>query len=103
MFFPKGTPEKDKNLDYHKRHLHHRLIVNGNTKTPKAYYMTPDSYGWRFIETFPTFWVSEVVNEPNYKIDDPEFTEMYCRKEHYRLIKRVADKKHLSEVDDHEN
>lgn len=99
IFFPARTPEEHKTLDYHKKHLHHRLIVNHKTKPPKAYYMTPNSYGWKFIKDYPHKWVSEVVYSDTYSLDDPNFTKKWCDEKGYELIARVAEKRDLLESD----
>jgi len=97
LFFPVGTPEEHKTLDYHKKYLHHRLIVNHKTNPPKAYYMTPGSYGWEFIRKYPHRWVSEIVSSDIY-LDDPNFTKRWCDEKGYKLKPWTADKKDLIEV-----
>lgn len=99
LFFPAGTPEKHKTLDYHKRHYHHRIIVNHKMHPSEAYYMTPDSDGWRFIEKYPKKWVSEIVTDKEYKIDDPDFTQKWCDDKGFRLERKVAEIKDLLKSD----
>lgn len=99
LFFPAETPEKDKTLDYHSKNLHHRLIVNHKTTPPKAYYLTSGSYGWKFIQENSDKWVSQVVISKEYTIDDPDFTENWCKKKGYQLHPRVAEKEDLLESD----
>jgi hypothetical protein len=95
LFFPPGIPREQRTLDYHRKHLRHRLIVNYNTKPPEAYYLPVNSYGWKFIEKFSGAWISEVVDAPGYSIDDPGFTERWCKGKSYQLISRTASKKDL--------
>ena len=97
LFFPPGVPREQQDLNYHKKHLHHRLIVNHNTRPPVAYYLTPDSYSWKFIEAYPQTWLSEVVKTENYSVDDPDFIKKWCDSKGYRLVPRSASKKDLLE------
>lgn len=95
LFFPKGTPEKHKTLEYHRKHLHHKLIVNFKTEIPNAYYMPAlYSYGGKYAKKFG--WVSEIVTLENYSIDDPDFSEEWCKKRGYKLNPRTASRKDLS-------
>ena len=96
LFFPKGTSEKDKNLEYHKENLHHRLIVNLKVNPPRAFFLTPESDGWKFIEEYPEKWVSEIVTSPNYSIDDPDFTKKWCEERGFVLKPWVAEKEDLT-------
>lgn len=99
VFFPKGTPlEKRRDLEYHRKYLHHRLIVNLKTKPPKAYYMNPKSYGWKFIKKHDR-WVHEVVTRENYSCDDPDFTEKWCKEKGYELYPSAASKNNLLETE----
>jgi hypothetical protein len=97
LFFPPGIPREQQTFDYHRKHLRHRLIVNHNTKPPKAYYLTSSSYGWKFVEKHPDIWVSEVVDSTGYSIDDSHFTEEWCNEKEYELNRRPANKKDLLE------
>lgn len=99
LFFPAGTPEKNKNSGYHRRHFHHRLVVNHKMHPPEAYYITPNSDGWRFIEKCPELWVSEIVTSRRYRIDDPKFTQKWCDEKGYRLIPKIAENKDLLRSD----
>lgn len=99
LFFPKGISEKNKTLGYHAKNLHHRLIVNHKTKPTKAFYLTPNSDGWKLIESNQELWVSEVVDSRNYRIDDQKFTEKYCKKQGWLLMKKIATERDLVEKD----
>jgi DNA-binding MarR family transcriptional regulator len=76
LFFPRGTPEQNKNLDYHAKNLHHRLIVDLKTTPANAYFLTPGSAGWELIRKHPEMWISWVVNSDEYSIDDPDFSRI---------------------------
>jgi len=98
VFFPKGTLEEHKTLDFHTKHFHHKLIINHKTKPSNAYYMTaPDSYGWKFVNKYHR-WVSEIVSREEYSIDDPNFTREWCKEKGYKLNPWDATKKNLLET-----
>jgi hypothetical protein len=91
IFFPKDTPITNKNLDYHKKHFRYKLIINHKTKTPQAYYMPTDSYGWKLIKKHSDLWISEIGPPSN----DPNFTKKWCEKHGYNLNPWKASKKDL--------
>jgi hypothetical protein len=99
LFFPVETSEENRSLDYHERHLHHRIIANHKMHPPKAYYMTPNSDGWRFIMEYPEYWVSEIVTDEGYKTNDPNFMQRWCDNYGYSLKRKVAEIKDLLESD----
>ena len=97
IFFPKGTLNKNRTLNYHKKHLHNKLIVNFKTKPPKAYYLTRDScsYGWRLIKKYPNMWISQLHSNS----ESGTFTNKWCKQKGYTLIQRDASEEDLLEED----
>ncbi len=93
IFFPIGTPEKNKTLKYHKSNFPHRLIVNSKTKPPTAYYLSTDSYCWKLINKYSNLWVSESDPSPY----DDNFTKKWIEQNGFILISRNAEKKDLLE------
>lgn len=94
IFFPKGTPNANRTLDYHENHLHKKIIVNFKTNPHKAYYMqAPDSYGWRLVRKYSDMWVSELHSGS----EDEDFTKNWCDKKGFVLIPRSASKDDLLE------
>ena len=96
IFFPKGTPEENKTLEYHEKHFHKKLIVNFKRKPPQAYYLPTanTSYGWKLIHKYTDMWVSE--EDTIYPDTD---TEKWCEKRGYKLNPRSATKYELSKFD----
>lgn len=92
LFFPEGIPDEKRTLDYHAKNLRYRLIVNLNMKPPKAYYLTPDSDGWKFIEKYPHKWVSQIL--PSQELND-SLAAKWCAEKGFELKPWVAEKKHL--------
>lgn len=78
VFFPEGVFDKDRTLDYHKKYLHHRLIINHKTTPPTAYYLPTGSYGWKLINKYRELWVSE--NDPSPR--DDGFTKRWCEEKY---------------------
>lgn len=94
IFFPSGTPRENQTLEYHlNNRLSHKLIVNHKVTPPNAYYLTPDSYGWKMIVKFPTTWVSEDDPTPY----DRDFLKRWCDGRNFKLYTFPAEKKHLLE------
>lgn len=96
VFFPVGTLEENKNLDYHGKHFHKKLIVNFKTKIPQAYYLTAadTSYGWKLIHKFPDMWTAmEDLLYPN-----PD-TQKWCEEKGYKLNPWSASKEELLKTD----
>jgi len=91
LFFPINTERENMTMEYHGTKLRFRLIINHKSEPPEAYYLTPESFGWRFIEQFPEIWVSEVVNIPM----DEHFIEKWCKQNSFKLNKRVASRNDL--------
>lgn len=92
VFFPVGTLEENKNLDYHGKHFHKKLIVNFKTKIPQAYYLVAadTSYGWKLIHKFPDMWTAmEDLLYPN-----PD-THKWCEEKGYKLNPWSASKEEL--------
>jgi hypothetical protein len=94
LFFPEGTTGENITLAYHAKNLRYRLIVNLKTKPPKAYYLTPNSEGWKFIEKYPHRWVS--IISP-IELND-SFTKKWCDEKGFELKPWVAEKKDLTET-----
>lgn len=96
IFFPIGTPEENKNLDYHKKYYHKKLIVNSKTKIPQAYILpaAETCYGWRLVHKYPDLWTSEEDSiYPNPDI------QKWCDERGYHLNPWSASKKELLESD----
>lgn len=96
VFFPVGTLEENKNLDYRGKHFHKKLIVNFKTKIPQAYYLTAadTSYGWKLIHKFPDMWTAmEDLLYPN------PGTQKWCAEKGYNLNPWSASRKELLESD----
>jgi hypothetical protein len=96
IFFPVGTLEKDKNLEYHAEHYHKRLIINFKKRIPQAYPLPNAStcYGWKLIHKFPDMWVS--VEDSTYPNPD---IQKWCEKKGYNLNSWSASKEELLESD----
>lgn len=96
IFFPKGTPEEDKTLEYHEKHFHKKLVVNFKKKPPQAYRLPAanTSYGWKLIKKYPDLWIS--VEDPIYP--DPD-TQKWCEERGYGLNPWSVSKKELLEAD----
>jgi len=87
------------NLDYHMKNFRYRLVVNLKTDPPKAYFLTPGSYGWQLIEKFPERWISEVIpwSKCASEQTSSEFIREWCNEKCYDLKPGVAEKKDLLE------
>jgi len=96
LFFPEGTHNNDRTIEYHERHYHKKLIVNFKTLPASAYYMSaPNSYGWKLIKKYSDMVVSEVHDNS----ESEEFTSNWCKQHGYNLFTRSATKKDLLERD----
>jgi hypothetical protein len=93
LFFPPNIPEYTKTLDYHRNHHEKRLIVNLKTVPQEAFYLTPESFGWKFIQKYPERWISETVDST--LLERSNFTKMWCKKKGFKLNPWVAEKNDL--------
>ena len=96
IFFPKGTPEENKTLDYSKKNFRKRLLVSFRKKPPQAYYLhaAGTSYGWKLINKYLDLWTSVEDSD----IDSDQSTAKWCQKQRYELHPWGATKVELKEM-----
>jgi hypothetical protein len=94
LFFPQNTPEDSKKIEYHQKHLNHRVIVNFKTIPPKAYYLPVGSYPWKLVKRHKELWIPELDRTPN----NPDSASKWCIAKGYKLEPRVATRRDLQEV-----
>jgi hypothetical protein len=91
VFFPAGTLETDKTLDFHKKHCHKKLVVNFRRTPPQAYYLvdTNTSYAWKMVNKYPDMWTPVEDSFPD------QDTAKWCENNGYEFHPWSATKAEL--------
>lgn len=90
LFFPKNTKRDNLTPEFHRNNFLHRVIVNFKTIPPVAYNLTPDSDGWKLIETYGrSIWIPEIDANPKEPVT--QFLENWCKQKNYTLMPNLPD------------
>jgi len=94
LFFPKNTNRDNLTLEFHKNNFLHRALVNLKTNPPAVYYLTPDSYGWRLVESQGrSITIIETDTDPTEPITS--FLQKWCKEKGYFLRDNIPDREAL--------
>lgn len=95
VFFPRGVPEENKTLDYHRKYYHKKILVSYRKRPAQAYrlHAANTSYGWRLINKYPDLWRS--MEDSIYP--DPD-TAKWSKEQHFELHPWSPTKSELKEI-----